>query len=95
MGGLTALQPPKEAPLPRMQLAWPCVGPWPAAPGSQSRSQEHLQLSQLHIRTKNKHCCLATPPHPSIPGPSHGTRATRHSLATIVSPTLSFLRRED
>lgn len=64
-------------------------GPLPPELESWSPSQEHSQLSQLHIRTTNKHCCPATRPRPSILGLNHGTRATRSRLATIVCRELS------
>lgn len=89
--------PPASCPL-SIPLMWldlaPC-GTRASGPREPEAGQEHSQLSQLHIRTTNKHCCLATPPRPSIPGQNHGTGAVRHSLATITRPTLSFLRQED
>lgn len=87
---------PASSPPPTPGYVWiGRVGPWPTAPGSWNPSQEHSQLSQLHLGATNKHCCLETPPRPSIPGLNHGTRATKSSLATIICPTLSFLRQED
>lgn len=93
---LHSLSPPCQLPPPTPGYVWiGRVGPWPTAPGSWNPSQEHSQLSQLHLGATNKHCCLETPPRPSIPGLNHGTRATKSSLATIICPTLSFLRQED
>lgn len=82
------------AQVPRMRLDWPCVGPWPTAPGSWSQSQECSQLSQLHLRATNKHCCLETSPCPSIPGLNHGTRATRSSLAPSSAQPFHFSDRK-
>lgn len=67
---ILSLSLPRQLPLPtpltRLHLA-PC-GTLAGCPREPEPGQEHSQLSQPRIRTTNKHCCLETPPLPSIPG---------------------------